>query len=124
MSKETVGTIGDQKSIMPCANMTEAEFVKEVTDGLLPPSLFRNECKKAELKVLKRFSINGKLSRLPIEVVAEETGAILDTEIMAILQGFIPQSIKHVDGDFGWVLIGDVKQPILLVTDLGLKKKQ
>jgi hypothetical protein len=41
MSKETVGTIGDQKQlIMPCANMTEAEFVKEVTDGLLPPPAY------------------------------------------------------------------------------------
>jgi hypothetical protein len=59
MSKETVGTIGDQKSTMPCANMTEAEFVKEVTDGLLPPpAYFEMNVNKAELKVLKRFSIN------------------------------------------------------------------
>ena len=37
MSKETVSTIGNQKQFNYAlrANMTEAEFVKEVTDGLL-----------------------------------------------------------------------------------------
>jgi hypothetical protein len=36
---ETVSTIGNQKETNYAlrANMTEAEFVKEVTDGLLPP---------------------------------------------------------------------------------------
>src|SRR5690606_31824681 len=39
MSKETVSTIGQQKQSNYAlrADMTEAEFVKEVTDGLLPP---------------------------------------------------------------------------------------
>jgi hypothetical protein len=42
MSKETVSTIGNQKETNYAlrANMTEAEFVKEVTDGLLPPAYF------------------------------------------------------------------------------------
>jgi hypothetical protein len=41
MSKETVSTIGNQKenNYALRANMT-AEFVKEVTDGLLPPAYF------------------------------------------------------------------------------------
>jgi hypothetical protein len=43
MSKETVSTIGNQKGndYALRANMTEAEFVKEVTDGycLLRPTL-------------------------------------------------------------------------------------
>ena len=39
MSKETVGTLGDQKANNYAlrADMTKEEFVKEVTDGLLPP---------------------------------------------------------------------------------------
>jgi len=39
LSTETVGTIGEQKKINYAlrANMTKEEFVKEVTDGLLPP---------------------------------------------------------------------------------------
>lgn len=42
MSKETVSTIGNQKQFNYAlrANMTEAEFVKEVTDGLLPPPAY------------------------------------------------------------------------------------
>ena len=42
MSKETVGTIGNQKETNYAlrANMTEAEFIKEVTDGLLPPPAY------------------------------------------------------------------------------------
>ena len=37
--KETVDTLGNQKTTnyALCANMTKEEFVKEVTDGLLPP---------------------------------------------------------------------------------------
>jgi len=39
MSKETIGSIGDQKATNYAlrADMTKVEFVKEVTDGLLPP---------------------------------------------------------------------------------------
>jgi glyoxylase-like metal-dependent hydrolase (beta-lactamase superfamily II) len=46
MSKETVSTIGNQKETNYAlrADMTEEEFIKEVTDGLLPPRLFWNEC--------------------------------------------------------------------------------
>ena len=39
LSKETVGTLGDQKKTNYAlrADMTKEEFIKEVTDGLLPP---------------------------------------------------------------------------------------
>jgi hypothetical protein len=42
MSKETVSTIGDQKKLNYAlrADMTEQEFIKEVTDGLLPPPVY------------------------------------------------------------------------------------
>jgi hypothetical protein len=59
------------------------------------------------------------------EVVADETGAlILTLEIMAILQN---STIKHWCRwrfcSVGWCFNGDVKQPILLVTDLGLEEE-
>lgn len=39
MMKETVDTLGNQKKMNYAlrADMTEEEFIKEVTDGLLPP---------------------------------------------------------------------------------------
>ena len=39
MMKETVDTLGNQKKMNYAlrADMTKAEFVKEVTDGLMPP---------------------------------------------------------------------------------------
>jgi glyoxylase-like metal-dependent hydrolase (beta-lactamase superfamily II) len=42
MSKETVSSIGEQKvkNYALRANMTEAEFINEVTDGLLPPPAY------------------------------------------------------------------------------------
>eukprot|EP01035_Chromulina_nebulosa_P000879 gene879-1183_t len=42
MSKETVSTIGAQKQTNYAlrANMTKEEFVKEVTDGLMPPPIY------------------------------------------------------------------------------------
>jgi rhodanese-related sulfurtransferase len=63
------------------------------------------------------------------EVVAEETGAlILDTRSAADFhKGFIPQSINiGINGDFApWVgtLIADVKQPIILVTTVGMEEE-
>ena len=42
MSKETISTIGNQKQFNYAlrANMTEAEFIQEVTEGLLPPPAY------------------------------------------------------------------------------------
>jgi glyoxylase-like metal-dependent hydrolase (beta-lactamase superfamily II) len=48
LSKETVGTLGEQKRTNYAlrADMTKAEFIKEVTDGLLPPpQYFPFKCK-------------------------------------------------------------------------------
>lgn len=136
MSKETVGTIGNQKATNYAlrANMTEDEFIKEVTEGLLPPPAYfgMNVAMNKQgyesfdsvlhngMKVIK---VNG------FEAVVEETGAlILDTRKNgAFAKGFIPQSINiGIDGDFApWVgaLIADVKQPIILVTELGQEEE-
>ena len=136
MSKETVGTIGDQKATNYAlrANMTEAEFVTEVTDGLLPPPAYFGmnvAMNKSGIESFDTVFNQGmkSINATEFEVVAEETGAlILDTRNnVDFAKGFIPQSINiGINGDFApWVgaLIGDVKQPILLVTDLGMEEE-
>ena len=136
MSKETVSTIGNQKASNYAlrANMTEAEFVKEVTDGLLPPPAYFGMNVAMNKKGYNSFEnvldLGMKaLTASEFEAAADETGAlILDTRNNCdFAKGFIPQSINiGVDGDFApWVgaLIADVKQPILLVTDVGREEE-
>lgn len=136
MSKETVGSIGDQKATNYAlrANMTEEEFINEVTDGLLPPPAYFGMNVAMNKKGIESFETvfnqgMKAINATEFEVVAEETGAlILDTRSNGdFAKGFIPQSINiGINGDFApWVgaLIGDVKQPILLVTDLGMEEE-
>ena len=136
MSKETVSTIGNQKQFNYAlrANMTEQEFVKEVTDGLLPPPAYFGMNVAMNKKGYDSFETvlnNGMraLSATEFEAAAEETGAlILDTRSNnEFWKGFIPQSVSiGLNGDFApWVgaLLADVKQPLLLVTDPGKEEE-
>lgn len=132
MSKETVSTIGNQKQFNYAlrANMTEAEFIKEVTDGLLPPPAYFGmnvAMNKQGYESFEKVLNNGMraLTAKEFEVVAEESGALLlDTRNNAeVAKGYIPQSINiALNGEFApWVgaLIVDVKQPILLIAEVG-----
>ncbi len=131
LSKETVGSIGDQKATNYALrnDMTKDEFIKEVTDGLLPPPAY--------------FPMNVKLNKegyanvesiieeakpydaTTFELLANETDAlVLDVRHQDDFSvGHIPNSIFiGLDGGFApWVgaLITDAKQPILLVTPVG-----
>lgn len=128
MMKETVDTLGNQKKMNYAlrADMTEDEFVKEVTDGLLaPPAYFpmnvmmNKEGYESIDKVLEKGET--ALSPSAFEAAANETEAVvLDVRSEEeFAQGHIPRSIFiGLDGSFApWVgaLIQDVKQPILLV---------
>jgi rhodanese-related sulfurtransferase len=136
MSKETVSTIGNQKATNYAlrANMTEAEFIKEVTDGLLPPPAYFGMNVAMNKKGYESFEtvLNHGMRAIPVaqlEVMVEETRALLlDTRNNGdFSKGFIPQSINiGIDGDFApWVgaLIADVKQPIILVTANGREEE-
>ena len=136
MSKETVSTIGEQKqqNYALRANMTEAEFIKEVTDGLLPPPAYFGMNVAMNKKGIPSFSSvlnNGKnaINVADFEQLVEDSGAlILDTRNPAdFSKGFVPQSINiGISGDFApWVgaLIADVNQPIVLVTDSGKEEE-
>jgi glyoxylase-like metal-dependent hydrolase (beta-lactamase superfamily II)/rhodanese-related sulfurtransferase len=136
LSKETVGTIGEQKQTNYAlrANMTKEEFVKEVTDGLLPPPQYfplnvkmNKEGYDDISEVIERGT--KPLSPTEFEVAANETGAvILDVRHQnEFVKGHIPRSIFiGLDGGFApWVgaLIADVEQPILLVTPPGREEE-
>jgi len=136
MSKETVSTIGQQKEFNYAlrSDMTEQEFIREVTDGLLPPPAYFGKNVEMNKEGYESFDTvlnKGMLALSPkeFEVVAEETGALLlDTRKGSdFAHGHIPQSINiGLTGDFApWVgaLIADVKQEILLITDLGMEEE-
>ncbi|MFE3870450.1 rhodanese-like domain-containing protein [Flavobacterium sp. ZS1P70] len=136
MSKETVSTIGNQKMTNYAlrADMTEAEFIKEVTEGLLPPPPYFGMNVAMNKQGYESFDsvLHNGMKAIPVndfEAVVEETGAlILDTRKNGdFAKGFIPQSINiGIEGDFApWVgaLVADVKQPIILVTEAGQEEE-
>jgi hydroxyacylglutathione hydrolase len=132
MSKETVGTIGDQKKTNYAlrADMSKEEFIKEVTDGLLPPPHYfplNVKLNKEGYESIDTIIDKGTraLSPKEFEQVANDTDAlVLDVRHQSeFIKGFIPRSIFiGIDGGFApWAgaLIKDIKQPILLVVPKG-----
>lgn len=129
MQKETVDTLGNQKKTNYALNQNSKEsFIKAVTDGLLPPPAYFGMNVAMNKKGYESFDnvvskgLNA-LSPEEFEKTVELFGAlILDVRNNdEFAKGFISQSINiGLNGDFApWVgaLIGDVKQPILLITD-------
>ena len=136
MSKETTDTLGHQKETNYAlrANMTKEEFIKEVTTGLIaPPAYFplnvmlNIQGYESIDKVLERGQ--HALSPDAFEAAANETSAlILDTrDPQTFTRGFVPNSINiGIDGSFApWVgvMIPDIKQEILLVSDEGREEE-
>lgn len=135
MMKETVDTLGNQKKMNYALNQPDkASFIKAVTDGLQPPPGYFGMNVAMNKKGYESFETvlnNGMKALTPaeFETAAENTEAlILDTRDSNVFyKGFIPQSINiGLNGDFApWVgaLIVDVKQPILLVTEIGKEEE-
>ena len=136
MSKETRDTLGHQKASNYAlrSDMTKEEFVKEVTEGLLPPPAYfplnvmlNKQGYESIDEVLKRGNI--ALSPDAFETAANETDAlILDTrEAQTFAKGFVPNSINiGIDGSFApWVgaMIPDIKQKILIVDEPGREEE-
>jgi len=130
MSKETVGSIGDQKATNYAlrANMTRADFIEELTNGLMPPPAYfplnvkLNKEGYADIKeVLARG--DSALDADAFERAANSTGAVmLDVRGQQdFAAGHIPRSIFiGIDGGFApWVgtLIKDIEQAILLIVE-------
>lgn len=135
LSKETVGSIGDQKATNYAlrVDMTKEEFVKEVTDGLMPsPAYFPMNVKlnKEGYGDVEDIITQAKAyDAQTFKTVAEETEAlILDVRPESEFgEGHIPNSIFiGINGGFApWVgaLILDSKQPIILVTPQGREEE-
>jgi hydroxyacylglutathione hydrolase len=136
MMKETVDTLGNQKRMNYALNQPSKEaFIAAVTDGLLPPPAYFGMNVAMNKKGYDSFENvfnNGMRALTPDEFeVAAETGGnalMLDTRDSAIFhKGFVPQSINiGINGDFApWVgaLVGNVAQPILLITEDGMEEE-
>ncbi|MGM0478423.1 MAG: MBL fold metallo-hydrolase [Bacteroidota bacterium] len=135
MSTDTVDTLGNQKESNYALNQPNKEaFVEAVTDGLLPPPAYFGANVAMNKKGYKNVDevIDTGLTELnpkEFETAAESTGAlILDTRDSAEFhEGFVPKSINiGINGDFApWVgaMIGDVKQPLLIVANEGMEEE-
>ena len=128
MMKETVDTLGNQKKMNYAlrGDMTKEEFVKEVTEGLLPPPAYfpmNVKLNKEGYKDIDEIMAKGQSALSPeaFEAAVNETGAVmLDIRHQNdFADGHIPGSIFiGLDGGFApWVgdLIRDVQQQILLI---------
>jgi glyoxylase-like metal-dependent hydrolase (beta-lactamase superfamily II)/rhodanese-related sulfurtransferase len=133
MSKETWDTLGNQKKTNYALKAASKEqFIKEVTDGLLPPPAYFPQnvaMNKGVIESVDSVKERGMRALTPdqFELVAETEGAlVLDTRgAQTFKDGFVPRSINiGIKGDFApWVgaMITDVKHPLLLVTDEGME---
>ncbi|WP_113637443.1 MBL fold metallo-hydrolase [Nubsella zeaxanthinifaciens] len=131
MSKETFDTLGRQKQVNYALKAeTKEQFIKEVTDGILPPPQYfaKNAAmNKGGYESIDEVFEKGLQPLAPqaFEDLANESDAlILDTrDPQVFANAFIPNAINiGLNGQFApWVgaLIPDLKQNILLVTDEG-----
>ncbi len=136
MMKETVDTLGNQKQMNYAlrADMTKEEFIKEVTDGLLPPPAYfpmNVQLNKEGYAHIDTVLEKGAkpLSPEMFDTIANEIEAlVLDVrKPQEFAEAHIPNSIFiGLDGSFApWVgeLVVDVQQPILLVVPVGREEE-
>ncbi|MFY7671955.1 MBL fold metallo-hydrolase [Tenacibaculum sp. MEBiC06402] len=136
LSNETVSTIGNQKKTNYAlrANMSRDEFVKEVTDGLLPPPDYfplNVKLNKEGYESIDTILEKGTKS-LTVEQFIEKKdkyeALILDVRHQSdFIKGFVPNSMFiGLNGTFApWVgaLIKDIHQPIILITPEGREEE-
>ncbi|MBT1709533.1 MBL fold metallo-hydrolase [Fulvivirgaceae bacterium PWU5] len=136
MMKETVDTLGNQKKINYAlrADMTRNEFIREVTDGLMPPPAYFPENVKLNKEGYESIDAvmqkgTRALTAEEFDLAANETGAlVLDTRSSQdFAKGYIPNAINiGIDGSFApWVgaLVPGVMHPLLIVADSGREEE-
>jgi glyoxylase-like metal-dependent hydrolase (beta-lactamase superfamily II)/rhodanese-related sulfurtransferase len=131
MSKETFDTLGSQKANnYALRDITKQQFVKELTEGILPaPQYFAKNAalNKTGYKNFDQVMLDGSKALTPdeFEKIRTRPGTIvLDVrKPQEFAQGHIPNSLFiGLDGQFApWVgtLIKDLNTPILLVCTEG-----
>lgn len=136
MMKETVDTLGNQKKMNYALNpkLTRDEFIKQVTDGLLPPPQYFAQnvaLNKSGYQSIEEVLKRGVVA-LPLEeftsYIEDENILLLDTRNKTeFVKGHIPGSIFiGLDGTFApWVgaLIPDLQQKIVFVADEGMEEE-
>jgi hydroxyacylglutathione hydrolase len=135
MSSETVGTLGEQKQSNYAlrTDVTKADFIKELTEGILPPPQYFP--KNAMMNKTGYDSFDAVVDRGLQELTAEEVkqqqanGAlVLDVRNQdEYINGFIKNSqFIGLNGTFAmWVgaLIENIQQPIVLVVPEGKEEE-
>lgn len=135
MSSETIGLLGEQKQTNYAlrANMSREEFIKEVTEGILPPPQYFP--KNALMNKMGYDSIdsviargNKALSYAEFNTEVENGALILDVRNQAdFIKGFIPNSLFiGLNGTFAmWVgaLIENIDQKIVLIAPEGMEEE-
>ena len=129
MSKETVGTIGNEKKTNYAlrADMTEAEFVKELTEGILPPPQYfpknANTTENKTLALPQNLMTNIKLNCNAVRYQNH-----LFTHVQAQLK-LRPSYLKisnikltHAQGTINGTLILKAGRQLELETDFKLNK--
>ncbi len=136
LSKETVSTIGEQKqnNYALRADMTETEFIKEVTEGLLPPPGYFGMNVAMNKTGYESISAVMKRGLTPLDldafqfIVENKDVLILDTRNASeFAKGFVKGSLfVGLEGQFApWVgaMIPNVNQKIVLVTEEGKEEE-
>jgi glyoxylase-like metal-dependent hydrolase (beta-lactamase superfamily II)/rhodanese-related sulfurtransferase len=135
MSSETTDTLGNQKKTnYALQDMSKEEFVKQVTEGLVPPPQYFPKNAVMNKKGYGSFDEvlekgNVALDPDTFEDVVNAEGAImLDVRSPeAYAEGHVPNSIFiGLDGSFAvWVgtLIPDLNQKIVLITEKGREEE-
>ena len=136
MSSKTWDTIGGQLETNYAlrADMSEEEFVKEVTDGLLPPPQYFPQnvaMNKSSIVSIDDVLERGTVALDPetFEGIANHEGAmVLDTRTPAeFVKGHVPNAIFiGIDGSFApWVgaMIPDLNQPLIIIAPEGREEE-
>jgi rhodanese-related sulfurtransferase len=136
MSSETWDLLGNQKKTNYAlrSDMTKEEFIKEVTEGILPPPQYF--AKNAMLNKTGVVGIDKVMAKGNValdvdtfEAMANHEGAlVLDTRKQEeFVKAHVPGSIFiGIDGTFApWVgaLIKDLNQPMVFIADQGREEE-
>jgi len=130
MSKETFDTLGHQKEVnYALRNITKAEFIKELTTGILPaPQYFAKNASlnKTGYDAFETVMQRGDRALNPndFENLIKQGALVLDVRKSDQFgAGHVPNAwFIGIDGQFApWVgaLITDLHQPIILVAPVG-----
>ena len=136
LSSQTWDTLGNQKKTNYAlrADMTKAEFIAEVTDGILPPPQYfaaNVKMNKTGYDSLDTVMERGLVELDPdtFEAIANHEGAlVLDTRHQSeFIKAHVPGSIFiGIDGSFApWVgaMIPDLDQPIVFIAAEGREEE-